>query len=79
MNKVTLQGEIEVVYVMGGISSKNNRPYLQVSDGIEAKFLNLSKDIDPTVFAKYDRTDPITLLVETNPLTGSTKVLEVVS
>jgi len=64
MNK--LQGELTMTFVMGGMSKEKNRPYLQVSNGIEADFVKLSKKfgVDENTFSSYEKGDEITLEVE---------------
>lgn len=61
-----LKGEVTLSYVFGGISKKTGKPYLQVSDGIEAKFVNLSEDCRVTedTFSEYERGEAITLVME---------------
>ena len=75
-----LKGDVVFAYVFGGISNKSNKPYLQVSDGIEAKFVNLSKDlaITPDTFAEYERGDAINLEIEVEPLAGRVTVLSII-
>jgi len=67
-----MNNSIEVVFVMGGVSKLKKTAYLQVSDGIEAKFCNLSKgfrqSIDDSTFASYSKGDSITLSYEVKGL-----------
>lgn len=66
MNK--LQGEVQMTFVMGGMSKEKNKPYLQVSNGIEAKFMRLSKefDVNEKTFSEYEKGDSIYLNIETD-------------
>jgi len=66
MNK--LIGTVQMTYVMGGISKEKGRPYLQVSNGIEAKFLKLAKDIqlNEDTFSLFERGDTISVQIETD-------------
>jgi len=66
MNK--LQGQVEMTFVMGGLSKEKNKPYLQVSNGIEAKFMRLSKqfDVDADTFSDLEKGDVVTLEIETD-------------
>jgi len=61
-----LKGTLEMTYVFGGLSNEKKKPYLQVSNGIEAKFLKLSKDFDvnENTFSSFEKGDIITLEVE---------------
>jgi len=59
-----LQGTIEVVYVFSGMSSKNNKPYLQLSNGIEASFVKVSPTIEIGDFSKYAKGDIIEVQIE---------------
>jgi len=63
-----LQGVVEMTFVMGGMSKEKNKPYLQVSNGIEAKFLRLSKtfDVDSETFSQIEKGDIVTLEIETD-------------
>jgi hypothetical protein len=75
--ETTLQGELTLAFVMGGISSKSNKPYLQVSDGVEARFVDVSNvPVDEDTFADYNRGDEISLTVEVNPFSSKITVLE---
>lgn len=67
-----LTGEVDAVFVMGGMSKEKNNPYLQVSDGIEASFVRFDKEceIDKDTFANYQKGDEITLEVF-RPLFGN--------
>lgn len=71
MNSI-LSGEMTLTFVMGGISKKTKKPYLQVSDGVEAKFINIPKglDIDEETFSEYKRGDQIRLQVDVDPFGG---------
>jgi len=59
-----LSGSIEVVYVFSGTSTKNNKPYLQLSNGIEASFVKVSPNIEIGDFSKYKRGDVIDVNIE---------------
>jgi len=59
-----LQGTIEVVYVFSGLSEKNKRPYLQLSNGIEASFVKVSPKIEIGDFAKFEKGDIVEVAIE---------------
>jgi len=59
-----LEGTIEVVYVFSGTSSKNNKPYLQLSNGIEASFVKVSPNIEIGDFSKFEKGDTIEVQIE---------------
>jgi hypothetical protein len=56
-------GTIKMTFVMGGISNKSGqpRPYLQLSNGIEAKFFKTTKDflITENSFSDLERGDRV--------------------
>jgi len=56
-----LKGEVELQFIMGGVSAKKRKPYLQVSDGLEGKFMMIGKEagITPDTFADYSKGDTI--------------------
>jgi len=62
MNKLT--GEIEVIYVFSGVSSKNNKPYLQLSNGIEASFVKVDKNIEIERFKNLEKGETISVQIE---------------
>ena len=70
--KTKLNGEMTLTFVMGGISKKTKKPYLQVSDGVEAKFISIPKDmeVNEETFAEYERGDEITVDVLIDPFGG---------
>jgi len=72
-------GELTLTFVMGGISKKTKNPYLQVSDGVEAKFVSIPKnaDIDENTFVNYSRGDEINLQVEIDPFSGRMTLVSV--
>jgi len=59
-----LKGVIEVVYVFSGVSKKNEKPYLQLSNGIEASFVKVAKGIDIEPFSKLEKGDTISVEIE---------------
>jgi len=63
-----LQGQVQMTFVMGGLSKEKNKPYLQVSNGIEAKFMRLSRDfdVDKDTFSDFEKGDVVTLEIETD-------------
>jgi len=63
-----LQGQVQMTFVMGGLSKEKNKPYLQVSNGIEAKFMRLSRDfdVDKDTFSDFEKGDIVTLEIETD-------------
>jgi len=67
-NMTKLTGRLEATFVMGGISKEKKRPYLQVSNGIEAKFMRLSRrfPVDEETFSDFEKGDIVTLEVETD-------------
>lgn len=72
-----LVGQVEVAFIMGGISPKNKKPYLQVSNGRESFFVKIPKSlhdsIDQDTFAAYEEDDVISL--EVSQLVGSETVV----
>jgi len=68
--------EAEVTFIRAGISSKNKKPYLQVSNGRAEFFVTIPKSIDPddfeNFFAKAEEGDLIQLNFEI--LVGSDSV-----
>jgi len=70
-----VEGTIEVTYVFSGVSAKTQRPYLQVSDGIEAKFLSLSPDLSIETFTGLERGDVVSLRIRSFPISGRSVVL----
>jgi len=71
---IKIAGEVTLTYVNGGISKEKKNPYLQVSDGVEAKFINIPKNIDREAFTEFcserERGDQITVEVEVDPFSG---------
>jgi len=63
-----ISGQIETTFVRGGV--KNNRPYLMVSNGLEAKFVNIGDKSDFTEqkLASYEKGDVITLSITADAL-----------
>jgi len=59
----TLIGTIEVIYVFSGVSPKNGKPYLQISNGIEASFVKLSQEIDIAEFKNCKKGEMIEVRV----------------
>jgi len=61
--------EAEFTFIRGGLASKTNRPYLQVSNGIEALFITIPKtaSVDAETFADYEEGDIINLKVSILP------------
>lgn len=63
-------GTIEMTYVMGGISNKSGTPkgYLQLSNGIEAKFFKLAKTFIVTdeTFSDLERGDRVSVEMSTD-------------
>lgn len=74
MNTV-LTGSVTLAFVMGGISSKTKRPYLQVSNGLTAFFVTLGKNVvvDESTFSELREGDEIELVVSQR--VGSTRVV----
>jgi hypothetical protein len=72
-----LTGDVTLTYVMGGISKKSDKPYLQLSDGIEAKFVNLDDDLDikESTFSDFERGQEIDVTIEVDVLSGRVKIL----
>ena len=68
----TINGTVTLTFVMGGVSKKTKKLYLQVSDGVEAKFVNFAKDANfsEDIFAEYERGDTINLDIEVDPFSG---------
>jgi len=64
----TLQGQVEMTFVMGGISKEKKKPYLQMSNGVEAKFMRLSKKfpVDEDTFSDLEKGDIVALEIETD-------------
>jgi len=77
MAQTKIKGRISAVFVIGGISKEKKRPYLQVSDGIEAQFFNFAKDSSLTAddFKDLERGDQIDLEVEVDPFSKRVTVL----
>lgn len=73
MNSV-LRGEVTLAFVMGGISAKTKRPYLQVSNGLTAFFLTIGKgvEIDENTFSDFQEGDEVNLVVSQR--VGSTRI-----
>jgi len=75
-----LRGELTLTYVNGGISKESKRPYLQMSDGVEAKFVSIPKamagDVTPETFARFERGDLITIQCEVDPFASRITLLE---
>jgi len=76
-----MTGELTLTFVMGGISKESKKPYLQCSDGVEAKFISIPKelqgDVSPETFAQYTRGDLVTLRVEVDPFGGRITLLQI--
>jgi len=74
-----LTGDVTFTYVMGGISKKTKNAYLQVSDGVEAKFVQIPKEmnVDEDTFSEYTRGDEINMTIEVDPFSGRMTVLEI--
>lgn len=66
--KNELHGELTTTFVRGGISKEKKNPYLQISDGIDSKFVTISDEITKDEFSsfveQYERGDEITLSVK---------------
>jgi len=79
MQNTTIVGIIEAIFVMGGVSAKTKKLYLQVSDGISAEFIAIPKDTDlqDSVFDNYSRGDKITIEVEVSPFSKKATLLSV--
>jgi len=73
MNPI-IQGEVTLAFVMGGISAKTKKPYIQVSNGLSAFFLTIGKgvEIDENTFSQFREGDEINLIVSQR--VGSTRV-----
>jgi len=71
-NKLT--GVVTLAFVMGGVSNKTKKPYLQVSNGLEAFFVTIGKDveIDENTFNDLEEGDEIT--IEVAQKVGSSRV-----
>lgn len=69
----TMQGEITLTFIRGGVSAKGNS-YLQVSNGRREFFVNIPKDldIDEDTFDDFEENDQIT--IEAKVLAGSDTV-----
>jgi len=69
-----LRGEVTLMFIRGGISSKNKKPYLNVSNGRSELYVNIPKsiEIDENTFADLEEGSEITIEVET--LVGSDTV-----
>ena len=67
-NMIKLMGLVEMTFVMGGLSKEKSTPYLQTSNGIEAKFMRLSRafDVGKNTFSDFEKGDTISLEVETD-------------
>jgi len=63
-----LRGVVEMTFVNGGLSKEKQRPYLQVSNGIEAKFLKISPlfEVSKDTFSSYEKGSIISLEIETD-------------
>lgn len=66
MNK--LQGQVEMTFVMAGLSKEKKRPFIQLSNGIEAKFLRLSKKfhVDDETFSDFEKGEVVVVEIETD-------------
>lgn len=73
----TVRGIVTLTFVMGGVSKKTKKLYLQVSDGVEAKFINFAKDsqFPEDAFDQYSRGDTINLDIEVDPFAGRMTVV----
>lgn len=69
-----VEGTIDAVFVMAGISAKSQKPYLQVSDGVEAKFLQLAPEVDIESFSDLHRGDIVALRLRSFPVSGRSVV-----
>jgi len=58
-----IEGQVEATFVRGGV--KNDRPYLMVSNGLEAKFVNIGdrNDFTAQTLSGYEKGDKINLLI----------------
>jgi len=68
-----------LTYVMGGISKTTKKPYLQVSDGVTAEFVNIPPTLEVTAetFSGFKRGAQIELEVEVDPFAQRIVLLEV--
>jgi len=68
------------IYIRGGISSKTNKPYLQLSNGRKEFFATISNDleIDENTFSQYSENDSIDLKVKLMPGSDTVTVLSIV-
>ena len=72
--------ETTLIFVRGGFSSKNNKPYLSCSNGKETFFVNIPKkhNLAPDVFDDYEEDDDITLRVSLLVGSPTVTLLEVI-
>lgn len=72
-----LKSTVELAYVIGGISQKSGKPYLQLSDGVEAKFVTLSPELQITTdtFASLERGDTLKVVIEREALADRNPVV----
>jgi len=65
---------LDCTFVLAGIAKASKKPYLQVSDGVEAKFVSVPKTIDEGLFVEWandlERGDSISIEVEIDPFRG---------
>jgi len=60
--------DLSLMFIMAGVSKKNNKPYLQVSDGIEAKFVAFEDGATfPEELKTYKKRDIIKLRLRLEP------------
>jgi len=77
--KSKIVGTITATFVRGGISKEKKNPYLQVSDGVEAIFITIPKDIDidKDTFNSFERGDSMTLEVEVDVFANRVTLVDI--
>lgn len=74
-----LTGQVELIFVRGGLSAKTGNAYLQVSNGRKEFFVNVKKvEIDDTTFNSFEEGDVITLEVEVTVGSDGVNVVDIV-
>jgi len=77
MNPI-LEGRVAVAFVMAGVSGKTGNPYLQVSNGIEAFFIDIRKQDKDLVkqFASLEEGDVIEMVISQRAGAARAKLID---
>jgi len=69
---------VEMIFVMGGISNEKKKPYLQLSNQIEAKFMRIHKDfqVEKDTFSDLEKGETVFVSIETDGIEVAVKGIE---